>query len=154
MGAFAVIGEEAAWDWGLALVGFAFGLIAGLGLAYVLLPGSRLARRALEERDSVQHEHDEFRRTVDEHFQKTSDMFHDLTLRYRQVYDHLSEGAQGLVREPLNAPRLEVPDRPLIQGAPHAAEDPQEKDEQAGAVPQGGADDAPREDEDSDSPRQ
>jgi hypothetical protein len=109
-----MIGEEAAWNWGLALIGFACGLIAGLGLAYVLLPGSRLARRALEERDSVQNELDEFRRTVDEHFQKTSDMFHDLTVRYRQVYEHLSEGAQSLVREPLTAPRLEVPDRPLL----------------------------------------
>jgi len=153
-----VIGEEAAWDWGLALVGFAFGLIAGLGLAYVLLPGSRLARRALEERDSAQHELDEFRRTVDEHFQKTSDMFHDLTLRYRQVYDHLSEGAQALVREPLNAPRLEVPDRPLIPGTPNEAEgrpeDAQQADEQAGASPQGGADDVPGEDEDREPPRQ
>ena len=137
-------GVAAAWDWGLALIAFAFGVVAGLGLAYVLLPGSRLARRALEERDALQHELDDFRRGVDDHFQKTSDLFQDLTSRYREVYDHLSKGAQTLVREPLAAARLEVPDGRLLadssqtQGtAPQAdaAAAPAEAEAAAGTAP-------------------
>ena len=47
----------------------------------------------------VQSELETYRQEVVDHFSGTSEMLRDLTLRYRNVYDHLAEGAKLLCPE-------------------------------------------------------
>jgi len=51
---------------------------------------------ALEEREQVRRETDDYKQRVAEHFTETSHRLHDLTLQYRAVYDHLAKGAGEL----------------------------------------------------------
>jgi uncharacterized membrane-anchored protein YhcB (DUF1043 family) len=53
---------------------------------------------------------------VSEHFGDTSRLLRDLTLQYRSVYEHLSEGARALCAE--GSLTLEgLPESPLLPGA-------------------------------------
>ena len=47
----------------------------------------------------VRNELDGYRRNVVEHFSGASDLIRDLTVQYRAVYDHLTEGASELCPE-------------------------------------------------------
>ena len=47
----------------------------------------------------VQSELDTYRHEVVDHFTGTSDMLHDLTVQYRNVYDHIADGAKLLCPE-------------------------------------------------------
>lgn len=47
----------------------------------------------------VQSELDTYRHEVVDHFTGTSDMLRDLTLQYRNVYDHIANGAKLLCPE-------------------------------------------------------
>ena len=47
----------------------------------------------------VQTELDTYRHEVVDHFTGTSEMLRDLTLQYRNVYDHISDGAKLLCPE-------------------------------------------------------
>ena len=47
----------------------------------------------------VQSDLDTYRKEVVDHFTGTSDMLRDLTLQYRNVYDHIADGAKLLCPE-------------------------------------------------------
>ena len=47
----------------------------------------------------VQSELDGYRQEVVDHFDRTSEMLRDLTVKYRNVYDHLADGAKLLCPE-------------------------------------------------------
>jgi uncharacterized membrane-anchored protein YhcB (DUF1043 family) len=51
---------------------------------------------ALEEREDLRRENEDYKKRVAEHFTETSHRLHDLTLQYRAVYDHLAKGAGEL----------------------------------------------------------
>jgi uncharacterized membrane-anchored protein YhcB (DUF1043 family) len=60
----------------------------------------RALKEALEtacgERDRSREELDGYRKRVSDHFAETSEKLRDLTLQYRDVYDHLARGAGDL----------------------------------------------------------
>lgn len=55
--------------------------------------------RLLGELEAKSTETDEYRRQVTDHFAGTSERLRDLALQYRNVYDHLAEGARDLCPE-------------------------------------------------------
>jgi uncharacterized membrane-anchored protein YhcB (DUF1043 family) len=79
----------------------------------------RLAAEAQAARDELKRscqEGEAYRQQVSEHFGDTSRLLRDLTLQYRSVYEHLSEGAQALCAE--GSLTLEgLPESPLLPGA-------------------------------------
>ncbi len=109
-----MFGGEVAWNWGIGLVAFAFGVVAGIIVTYLFLVETKRAKKLQEELERVQGEFDDHRGRVNAHFQKTSDLFHGMTKQYRAVYDHLAEGAQSLCSEELQTPQLEIPETRLV----------------------------------------
>lgn len=79
----------------------------------------RLAAEAQAVRDELKRscqEGEAYRQQVSEHFGDTSRLLRDLTLQYRSVYEHLSEGARALCAE--GSLTLEgLPESPLLPGA-------------------------------------
>jgi uncharacterized membrane-anchored protein YhcB (DUF1043 family) len=55
------------------------------------------------ELERTRAEHERYRGRVSEHFTGASDRFRDLSLRYRTLFDHLSEGARDLCGEGFTA---------------------------------------------------
>jgi uncharacterized membrane-anchored protein YhcB (DUF1043 family) len=102
------------WLWGVAFVMFAFGIGFGFIIAYFTLPGSQRIKELEQEVKNLRQESADYRREVDQHFEKTSEMFHDLTIHYRSFYDHLASGAQKLCADQPNTPRLDIPEAPLL----------------------------------------
>jgi hypothetical protein len=79
-----------------ALAAFAIGMAVGRSAS------RRTAARAreLEARlTSAEDEMARYRSQVSEHFSETSTLLRDLTLQYRNVYEHLAEGARTLCPE-------------------------------------------------------
>lgn len=75
------------------LFAFVSGLIAGAGIVYMLLKDSGNESEAIKK---LEAEHEKYREGVDEHFLKTAGLFKGLTEQYRDVYQHLAEGADQL----------------------------------------------------------
>jgi uncharacterized membrane-anchored protein YhcB (DUF1043 family) len=77
--------------------------VAGVGLVLGFLLGRRASRRVaarareLEERLQIAEEDmTRYRAQVSDHFAETSRLLRDLTVQYRNVYEHLSDGARTL----------------------------------------------------------
>jgi uncharacterized membrane-anchored protein YhcB (DUF1043 family) len=83
--------------WGAALL--ASGALLGVFLARA--DGSTRERIAQleEEIRRERGDRERYQERVAEHFDRTSDLFRDLTERYRNLYDHLAEGATDLAAE-------------------------------------------------------
>lgn len=78
----------------VALIVLAVALGFGLGLLR-----SRSSGKVAEmqgERDAARQELDEYRREVDAHFERTAQLFDKVTDDYRNLYDHLAQGARQL----------------------------------------------------------
>jgi len=79
------------------------GLLAGLGLGFALRrPDRKLTARVTElEADlhAAERRYDEHRARVEKHFERTSQLFRDLTEHYTALYSHLAEGARELCPE-------------------------------------------------------
>nr|VFJ62398.1 MAG: Protein of unknown function (DUF1043) [Candidatus Kentron sp. FW] len=105
-------------NWVLGIGGAMLVVGIGIGLlgAYFLLPSAKRAKRLQKDLDTVNTEFGQYRERVTEHFSTTSDLFHDLTSRYRGLYDHLALGAQSLCREASNTHRLDFSDVGLLTG--------------------------------------
>lgn len=100
-----------AWNWGISIITFAFGLGFGFLLAYLLLPRGQRMRELEQQLQETQAELDGYRGKVNQHFQKTAELFEDMTDRYRAVYQHMASGAQALCQERPPALQLEIVDR-------------------------------------------
>jgi len=108
-------GIDLSWAWVIGLITFACGIACGIGIAY-LMPGNR--RRAQELQDklqSLQQEFDSYHNQVGQHFLKTSELVQKMTESYRDVYEHLSTGSQALCQTPVNTPRLDIPEHPMLK---------------------------------------
>lgn len=84
---------------GIGLAGLALGLLLGLALRR---PERTLRARVAElelELQDARRIHDEHRARVEKHFERTSDLFRDLTDHYAALYSHLAEGARQLCPE-------------------------------------------------------
>jgi len=73
-----------------------------IGLAFGRASSRRTAERARDLEDRLQlaeEEMNQYRAQVSDHFSDTSKLLRDLTLQYRNVYEHLAEGARTLCPE-------------------------------------------------------
>ncbi|MBU2477550.1 MAG: YhcB family protein [Gammaproteobacteria bacterium] len=100
-----------AWNWGISIITFAFGLGFGFLIAYLTLKHSGRVKELEEELDKARSEHNQYRGKVSQHFEKTAELFEDMTERYRAVYKHMASSAQDLCEERPPALQLEIVDR-------------------------------------------
>lgn len=100
-----------AWNWGISIITFAFGLGFGFLLTYLLLPRGQRARELEQQLQDTRKELEDYRGKVNQHFQKTAELFEDMTDRYRAVYQHMASSAQALCEERPPALQLEIVDR-------------------------------------------
>lgn len=100
-----------AWNWGISIITFAFGLGLGFAIAFLLLPRGQRVRELEQQLQSVQSELAGYRGKVNQHFQKTAELFEDMTGRYRAIYQHMAGSAQELCQERPPALQLDIVDR-------------------------------------------
>lgn len=112
------------WNWGLAIIAFAFGIGAGFVLAYLLLPRGQRVRELEQQLQATRAELAAYRGKVNQHFQKTAALFEDMTDRYRAVYQHMAGAAQALCEERPPALQLDIVDRGRSAEAATAAKKP------------------------------
>lgn len=101
----------------LYLLVFLLGAAAGVVYAKQQLPDHRV-----KELESLLHDlqgrHERYQRDVSEHFEETATLVNELTQRYRDVHDHLVQGATSLCDDPKRS-REESPARAFISLTPH-----------------------------------
>jgi len=85
---------------GIALI---IGLLAGSGMM-TLLHRKQAGGKSVAD---LQKEMDDYREQVSGHFATTSDLFKDMTEKYRDVYNHLASGSQDLCEDPMAHARIE-----------------------------------------------
>lgn len=88
-----------AWNWGISIITFAFGLGIGFALAYLAIPRSGRIKDLERQLTESKTQFNAYRSSVNQHFEKTAALFEDMTDRYRAVYRHMAEGAQNLCQE-------------------------------------------------------
>lgn len=110
------------WNWGLAIITFAFGIGAGFVLAYLLLPRGQRTRELERDLQATRAELAAYRGKVNQHFQTTAALFEDMTDRYRAVYQHMAGAAQALCEERPPALQLDLVDRGRIREQATAAQ--------------------------------
>jgi len=82
---------------GVLLVGGGF--LIGLALGRSSNKAERRVRALEGELATARAEHAAYRADVGAHFGRSSELFRDLTLQYRTVYEHLADGARTLCPE-------------------------------------------------------
>ncbi len=88
--------------WTVGVAGLLLGSVLG-GLAVYYTQRNKGGGKTAGE---IHAELNEYRQQVQEHFDKTSDLFRDMTHQYRELYDHLSVGAQSLCEASSSASSL------------------------------------------------
>lgn len=82
--------------WQIGILALAAGIMIGI-LAYRHLgPSKKEAEKFRQELDDAREEMETYKASVNQHFDKTSELVNDLTQNYVKVYQHLAEGAQSL----------------------------------------------------------
>ncbi len=82
--------------WQISIISLVAGAMIG-ALAYRLLaPSVKQAGKIKSELDVAREELNSYKTSVNQHFNKTSELVNDLTQNYVKVYQHLAEGAQTL----------------------------------------------------------
>lgn len=79
---------------GVLLVGGGF--LIGLALGRASNKAERRIRELETDLEAARADHDRYRGDVSAHFGRTSELFRDMTLQYRAVYEHLADGARTL----------------------------------------------------------
>lgn len=100
-----------AWNWGISIITFAFGLGIGFLIAYLTIKHDGRIKELETELKAVQDGHNEYRGKVSQHFETTAELFEDMTERYRAVYKHMASSAQELCEERPPALQLDIVDR-------------------------------------------
>ena len=104
--------------WLTGIVCLVVGVVAGLFAAPRLSNSSPSKIEELEAKiQELQRLHDDYRDHVSEHFSATADLVHNMTESYRDVYQHLSRGAQDLCHEEVAIKLLPPADQPMLSGA-------------------------------------
>lgn len=96
------------------------GLIVGIGIGY-LICYTTSRRSAGQTAAKIKSEFDEYRKQVELHFTKTSELFQGVTHQYRELYQHLAGGAQTLCESLPDTPELELADRSMLPERPQSA---------------------------------
>jgi len=83
-------------NWLIGIIALIAGVLIG-ALAYRLLsPSLKQATKVETELNAARDELNSYKASVNQHFNKTSELVNDLTQNYVKVYQHLAEGAQIL----------------------------------------------------------
>ena len=98
-------------------------LLAGVGIGYLIFQDIEIGGKTAAE---LKQEHEEYRKEVQQHFTKTSDLFQSMTMQYRELYDHLSQGAQTLCETIPPNPALNLSDKALLPNKVSAEDAPQD----------------------------
>ena len=79
-----------------------------VGLLLGCLIGIWLERRKMPDVEALKAEHAGYRREVETHFEKTAQLAHQMADNYRNMYQHLAQGAVSLCeqKDELQAPSL------------------------------------------------
>ena len=104
-------------DWH-TVAAFVLGAAAGALVIYLLrhrFNDTQVLRSRLSD---LQSELESYRSQVDEHFERTSDLFQEVTQKYRSLHDHLAQGATGLTRGAKRLPSIELPEKAMLPAQP------------------------------------
>lgn len=118
----------------LYLLVFLIGVVAGVFYAKQQKPDHRVQELETLLHD-LQGRHERYQHSVSEHFEQTASLVNELTQRYRDVHEHLVQGAQALCDDP-KRPREDNPAKafaslgasapaqaPVYSALPHASDD-------------------------------
>ena len=125
-----------AWNWGVSVITFAFGLGFGVALAYFLLPRGNRIRELEQELEASKANLNEYRGKVSQHFQKTAELFDDMTDRYRAVYQHMAASAQALCENEPPALQLDIVDHRRLASAENTGQPSDEPTSEADQSPE------------------
>lgn len=117
--------------WLLLGIGVLAGMLLG-GLLVALLERKKSGGRSVEE---LQQELDDYKEEVGKHFATTSELFRDMTEKYRDVYNHLATGSQELCEDAMDHARLEFTQAKKIEDD-GVTEQPAEPEEPSNASPE------------------
>jgi len=108
-------------------VGILIGVVIGLGIGFAI---SILFDKSKEGGDAakvkkMEADHGAYRKQVDDHFVNTAVLFKGLTEQYRDVYQHISQGAGDLCSEEAKALQTDLVETALlVQPLDDAIEEP------------------------------
>jgi uncharacterized membrane-anchored protein YhcB (DUF1043 family) len=88
--------DNATSVWQVAIIALVAGAIIGALVYRLFSPSVKQAKKIKTDLDQAQGELASYKANVEQHFDKTSELFNDLTQNYVRVYQHLAEGAQTL----------------------------------------------------------
>ena len=82
--------------WQITIIALVAGALIGALVYRLLSPSIKQANKVKSDLDQTRGELASYKASVGQHFDKTSELFNDLTQNYVRVYQHLAEGAQTL----------------------------------------------------------
>ena len=82
--------------WLVIVISLAAGAVIGIVGYRLFAPSLKEADKVKTELDAVKEEMANYKASVNQHFDKTSELVGDLTQSYVKVYQHLAEGSQAL----------------------------------------------------------
>ena len=88
--------EYATSVWQITIIALVAGAMIGALVYRLLSPAVKQANKIKTDLDQTRRELASYKASVDQHFDKTSELVNDLTQNYVKVYQHLAEGAQTL----------------------------------------------------------
>jgi len=104
-------------DWFTAAA-FVLGVAAGALTMYLLRRRFNDTQALRGKLSELQAELENYRAQVDEHFERTADLFQEVTQKYRSLHDHLAQGATGLTRGSKRLTSVELPEKSLLPAQP------------------------------------
>jgi len=93
----------------VTLIMVIFGIGAGFFFGRITNTAVRNSKRLDADLKRVRAEHDNYKKDVTRHFEKTSELVNVMTTSYRAVYEHLAAGAQNLCDEQAGKLIMEAP---------------------------------------------
>ena len=88
--------DNATSVWQIAIIALLAGAMIGALVYRLFSPSVKQASKIKSDLDQTRGELASYKASVDQHFEKTSELVNDLTQNYVRVYQHLAEGAQTL----------------------------------------------------------
>jgi len=108
-------------------IGFLFGLFIGAGITFFILRAIMAKSSAVEK---LEEEHSQYREGVDAHFVKTAELFKDLTDQYRDVYQHMAQGADQLCSDEVKTIQSDLAKTGLLSQQVTEAEQEKESEQE------------------------
>ncbi len=91
--------------WLTALAMLTLGAVAGYLASRWLVPAEQQRRELEAALDEMKQRQRDYQKDVGQHFSRSAELLNSLASDYREIYNHLAQGAQALC-DPADAPRL------------------------------------------------